>query len=216
MTKTCTKCEITKPIDDFSVNKRNKTDGRQPKCKACNSKYYSERSDKIKKRINEHYHNNHERVLEERAELRKRPEAKAKKAEQDRKYVQNNRNKINQYHNQWQKENRDKVRVYHRNWYAENYPLQRARMLANIHKRRARILANGNNTLTKEDIELLFSTTNSCSYCSATGVKLTLDHIVPISRGGTNSPDNIALACGHCNSSKGNKTLDEWLNNLSP
>lgn len=52
----------------------------------------------------------------------------------------------------------------------------------------------------------------SCCYCGKSDVKLTIDHIVPISRGGTNSLNNIALACGHCNSSKGNKTLDEWLN----
>jgi 5-methylcytosine-specific restriction endonuclease McrA len=42
--------------------------------------------------------------------------------------------------------------------------------------------------------------------------KATLDHIVPLSRGG--SPDggpNTVLACNECNSAKGNATLEEFL-----
>lgn len=216
MTKTCNACREIKSIESFSVNKRNKTDGRQPKCKACNSKYYAERADKIKERVSNHYYDNHDEVIARRNELRKRPEAKAKKFVQDANYRIKAKDKINQYHNQWQKQNRDKVCGYHRQWYAEHYQEQRARMLANQHKRRARISSNGNNTLTREDIELLFDTIKECSYCGLNGVKLTIDHIVPISRGGANSLDNIAMACVHCNSSKGNKTLDEWFNNPSP
>lgn len=37
-----------------------------------------------------------------------------------------------------------------------------------------------------------------------------IDHIVPISRGGDNWPDNIQLLCPRCNQSKHNKTMDEW------
>jgi len=38
----------------------------------------------------------------------------------------------------------------------------------------------------------------------------TIDHIVPISRGGTHWPDNIQLLCMSCNGSKGQKTMAEW------
>jgi 5-methylcytosine-specific restriction endonuclease McrA len=31
----------------------------------------------------------------------------------------------------------------------------------------------------------------------------TVDHIIPIAKGGTNSFDNLALACSHCNRQKG-------------
>ena len=39
--------------------------------------------------------------------------------------------------------------------------------------------------------------------------ELTLDHILPRSRGGDNSPVNIVTACVHCNNRKGNRTPDE-------
>ncbi len=42
--------------------------------------------------------------------------------------------------------------------------------------------------------------------------RLTVDHVLPISRGGTNDLDNLVLACQPCNVSKGNSTLDEFLN----
>lgn len=32
----------------------------------------------------------------------------------------------------------------------------------------------------------------------------TIDHIVPLSRGGTNGPDNLVLACEPCNQGRGN------------
>ena len=39
---------------------------------------------------------------------------------------------------------------------------------------------------------------------------LTIDHILPQSRGGTHHKDNLQLLCAYCNSRKGNKTMAEW------
>ena len=39
---------------------------------------------------------------------------------------------------------------------------------------------------------------------------LTIDHIVPVSKGGQDHLDNLQLLCGYCNSSKGAKTMSEW------
>jgi 5-methylcytosine-specific restriction endonuclease McrA len=39
----------------------------------------------------------------------------------------------------------------------------------------------------------------------------TIDHIVPISRGGDHWPANIQLLCSSCNTSKHEKTMDEWI-----
>ena len=36
-----------------------------------------------------------------------------------------------------------------------------------------------------------------------------IDHITPRSQGGTDDLDNLQLLCGHCNSTKGNSTMDE-------
>lgn len=38
----------------------------------------------------------------------------------------------------------------------------------------------------------------------------TVDHVVPLARGGGHVPDNLAAVCGRCNSSKGKKLLSAW------
>lgn len=48
-----------------------------------------------------------------------------------------------------------------------------------------------------------------CSYCGSTD-NPTVDHIVPLIRGGSNDMDNLTPACRSCNSSKGDKLLSEW------
>lgn len=48
-----------------------------------------------------------------------------------------------------------------------------------------------------------------CAYCGATEY-LTVDHVIPLSRGGTNNLSNLKTCCGHCNSSKGAKSIEEW------
>jgi len=50
-----------------------------------------------------------------------------------------------------------------------------------------------------------------CQYCGKKKIatELTLDHILPRSRGGDNSPLNIVSACIACNGRKGNRTPEE-------
>jgi 5-methylcytosine-specific restriction endonuclease McrA len=48
-----------------------------------------------------------------------------------------------------------------------------------------------------------------CAYCDALA-PLTVEHVVPLVRGGRHSIGNIVLACGRCNSSKGRRLLVEW------
>lgn len=47
-----------------------------------------------------------------------------------------------------------------------------------------------------------------CQYCGAHN-DLTIDHIVPLSKGGTNEDDNLITACRSCNSYKGEQSLEE-------
>jgi hypothetical protein len=53
-----------------------------------------------------------------------------------------------------------------------------------------------------------------CIYCSATE-DLTLDHVIPYSKGGSDEPDNLATCCRSCNSRKHARTPQEWLGGLS-
>lgn len=61
----------------------------------------------------------------------------------------------------------------------------------------------------EEWMTILAEAAGHCSYCGRED-KLTLDHIVPLSRGGKHSKDNVVPACSHCNFSKGTKTVEEW------
>jgi len=49
----------------------------------------------------------------------------------------------------------------------------------------------------------------TCQYCTRRGEKLTVDHVVPRSRGGQTTWTNVVAACLRCNLFKGNRTLDE-------
>jgi len=55
---------------------------------------------------------------------------------------------------------------------------------------------------------------HSCQYCGYTGDDLTLDHVLPRSRGGAESWENLVTACVRCNVKKGNRTPSEALMNL--
>ncbi|MDJ0797377.1 MAG: HNH endonuclease [Calothrix sp. MO_167.B12] len=50
---------------------------------------------------------------------------------------------------------------------------------------------------------------HTCQYCGYTGDELTLDHVVPRSRGGGDSWDNMVTACVRCNVKKGSRTPQE-------
>lgn len=67
-------------------------------------------------------------------------------------------------------------------------------------------------TFSKEDILAIYRRQGGkCAYCSMSlNGKFTIDHIQPLSQGGTNWPDNIALSCSSCNSSKRDKSVEEW------
>ncbi|MFF0822395.1 HNH endonuclease [Micromonospora haikouensis] len=49
----------------------------------------------------------------------------------------------------------------------------------------------------------------SCTYCPQPAE--TIDHLVPLNRGGRHAEGNLVPACRSCNSSKGDKFLIEWL-----
>lgn len=50
---------------------------------------------------------------------------------------------------------------------------------------------------------------HQCQYCGKTNPPLTLDHIIPKSRGGSESWDNLITACVKCNNRKGSRTPEE-------
>ena len=50
---------------------------------------------------------------------------------------------------------------------------------------------------------------HTCQYCNLKGEHLTLDHVIPRSRGGGDAWENLVAACVRCNVKKGNRTPKE-------
>jgi len=70
----------------------------------------------------------------------------------------------------------------------------------------------------KYGVKLRFSRNNiylrdggRCQYClnKLSKDKITLDHVVPVSKGGKKTWENIVLSCMTCNQKKGNRTLEQ-------
>ena len=67
--------------------------------------------------------------------------------------------------------------------------------------------AMGSTNRRRRKRSLLRSQGPICHYCLATFDKdeLTLDHVKPYSKGGSNDLSNLVLACSYCNAKKANK-----------
>lgn len=60
---------------------------------------------------------------------------------------------------------------------------------------------------------MLLSQDYTCAYCPASiSGGFHIDHMTPISRGGSGTWSNVALSCKMCNLSKGAKTAEEFMN----
>lgn len=73
--------------------------------------------------------------------------------------------------------------------------------------RRARKLENGGRFTTKEWIKLKEKYENRCAACDRLG-DLVADHVIPLSKGGPNSIENIQPLCQPCNNKKYTKDTD--------
>ena len=106
MSKTCTKCGETKPLDDFHRDKT-RAGGRKPYCKECvreyARRYYEENSDKELDR--------HRRYREENRD---------KERERHRRYREENRDEVLEYGLRYYEENRDKERERKHRYREEN------------------------------------------------------------------------------------------------
>ena len=154
-------------------------------------------------------------------------------AKTKKQYRQDNKEYFSRYHKQWCKDNPDYAKQYrqeHKEHYVEirkqwrkdnpdytkryyQTPIGKASRKAVDHNRR--ILEKG---LTKETVQQVYEDnikkygTLTCILCnkSIKFGKDSLEHLMPLSRGGTNDYDNLGIAHRSCNSQKHIMTLEEW------
>ena len=77
------------------------------------------------------------------------------------------------------------------------------RLVKYVRRHRARISFSRRNVFLRDQ--------HRCQYCErlVPVTELTCDHVIPRSRGGRSSWDNVVAACGPCNRKKANKTPAE-------
>lgn len=120
-------------------------------------------------------------------------------------YQHANKEKVKKKSAEWRENNRERMNQLHAE-YLKNNP-----DIASMHnsRRRARKAGNGGSHTVDQRREKFLQLGNVCYYCGIPG-KMTVDHMTPISRYGTDNIDNIVPACSLCNQRKKDKTAEEF------
>lgn len=181
------------------------TDSRQKYCPECGPAVMAEQS-KV----------SNARYRKANPEKRKAADAKYYKAHPNRekyrvysaKYREANPEKVRAKDATYREVNLEKCKATVAKWIREN-PERRA-----VSDSKWRSLKHANTPVSEmltstEWLAILAAAAGHCHYCDKEA-KLTLDHVIPLSKGGKHSANNVVPACKHCNSSKRDKTLEEW------
>jgi 5-methylcytosine-specific restriction endonuclease McrA len=112
-----------------------------------------------------------------------------------------------EYNRHYRAEHREEDREASRRYYAEH----RERKVAGSHRRRA-LVAGAPGAHTAADVAAQYLRQHGrCHWC---GDKVAqdyhVDHVTPLSKGGSNGPENLVIACASCNLSKSDKLPSDW------
>jgi 5-methylcytosine-specific restriction endonuclease McrA len=187
-------------------------------CLSCGAEYYA-------KDLSVLYCDNPECRKAHQQEYYKQYRTTEKYQKQKEEYYKTHKEHIKLYARKYIK--RDYVKE-HRKRYAEEYhqrPEVKERYRNRIAEERKtesgyiknlyyRIKTRGETSLKLSDIDNLMRNNNICYYCGKElkeiNGKKTIDHRIPLSRGGSNEIENMVVACEHCNYSKSDKTDLEY------
>lgn len=219
--KYCATCKTDKPISAFSLN-RSRKDGLQHRCKQCTNEYSTNNKDK--RRAYE-IKNKEKRSARQSAYVAAN---RAKVLKYGAEYRAKNKDKYVDYYADYYAANKEKISAKGSKWYAENKekieaqkkiynstPMGRAVIKKARHKRRASI-ANAEGSHSASDIVRLMEAQGSkCACCKrAISEIYHVDHIEPLSKGGSNWPSNLQLLCPPCNQSKSDKNPEVFMQTM--
>lgn len=176
----CPTCQRTKPASEFRPE-RLRPGGLQGRCKACQDNSIKRWRETNKEHSNEY----------QRSRYHRNPIVRERNLELARK---------------WAARNPEKVRAAKQGYKRRNPDVQRMACI----RRRSRIKGSTGNLTEQQWHAILDLAGHACLACgaSATTVKLTVDHVVPLAAGGSNSPSNIQVLCMSCNGRKSTQSTD--------
>lgn len=122
-----------------------------------------------------------------------------------RHYYLRRRAELDEYRKQWSRDNPAKQRRYVLE--SINKKPEHYLKLRSMAERRRNSRLTGKHSA-NEWFLLVHFYGNKCLCCGSTTAKLTEDHVIPVSLGGTDNIDNIQPLCRKCNMAKGIKTTD--------
>lgn len=202
-TKCCTKCKQEKPRTlEFFKPCKHVRDGLYSWCRDCSNAANRAR-DKRNRSTPEGREKNRKKVREHMRQVRATPEGREKLLERERKWREENREtyleSLRKCHRKRRKENPDKCREQTRKQRAANPE----KFLAYSAKRRALKRAAIDLTATPKAIEDIFDTARLAE--EFTGKKFSVDHIIPLARGGRHHEANLRHIPSRLNSIKSYK-----------
>ena len=129
-----------------------------------------------------------------------------------KKYYEDNKSELLAKQREYYNENSGRIREANRAWVESHR--ERHREYQRQYQQSRRVLKAALPTFKVSDRDwrrLQARYHHSCAYCACASEKVTMDHVVPLVRGGGHSIGNLLPACQKCNSSKGHKLLVEWM-----
>ena len=212
--KTCHQCNQIYSLTDFHRDSTRKS-GYRDKCKKC-----------VKKDSAFYYDTNKElRLAQVKANAILNAE---KRRAYQKQYVLKNRQKLRESavkrrlnnlaatrakSREYRKANLEKVRINEANYYARN----KEKVIYKQHKRRSLKKGNASYLITAKDLRRL---KNSPCFACGSKTNLTMDHIIPIAKGGSHGIGNLMTLCRGCNGQKSARTWMEYrlwlLHSVSP
>ena len=208
--KRCTRCDEWKALERYPKRAR-RADGRESRCRECSNASLRESRQNRRDLLAEGAEVEHGTVNAYSSYGCRCDPCREAKREESRRFYETNRASRLAATMRWRAKDPDRHLATNRDWYRRNGDHARKVKARAQHRRITRARLRGDERLHAEWewLRLLRRHGGRCAYCDAQGV-MTRDHVIPVSRGGTDTIGNILPACQSCNYSKKDRLLVEW------